>query len=255
MDMTPQTAWLIAISAVVIVGVVAFFIGRSTAGTKARIDELEAELRGKQQEVEAYRKDVEAHFDKTATLFVSMAGSYKELFEHLSSGYETLSTGSARTLFQQRVDALLVGSAREDGSRLLGAGAVASAAVGVAAAGAAGEAASAAAETVAADAPPADALPESAAAPEASAAPAEVSSPAGVFDEPAHAQAMSERADEGASQAFAAESTRAQPAGAEPTGADAVADDADAIVRRAEGGGFDLDATASPTPAERADAR
>ena len=43
MDMTPQTAWLIAISAVVIVGVVAFFIGRSTAGTKGRIDELEAE--------------------------------------------------------------------------------------------------------------------------------------------------------------------------------------------------------------------
>ena len=103
MDMTPQTAWLIAISAVVLVGVVAFFIGRSTAGTKARIDELEAELRGRTQEGEAYRKDVEAHFDKTATLFVSMAGSYKEMFEHLSSGYEQLSTGSARELFQQRV--------------------------------------------------------------------------------------------------------------------------------------------------------
>ena len=77
MDMTPQTAWLIAISAVVIVGVVAFFIGRSTAGTRGRIDELEAELSSKKAEVEGYRKEVEQHLDKTATLFVSMAGSYK----------------------------------------------------------------------------------------------------------------------------------------------------------------------------------
>ena len=69
MDMTPQTAWLIAISAVVIVGVVAFFIGRSTAGTKERIDELEAELSSKKAEVEGYRKEVEQHLDKTATLF------------------------------------------------------------------------------------------------------------------------------------------------------------------------------------------
>ena len=137
MDMTPQTAWLIAISAVVIVGVVAFFIGRSSAGTKDRINELEAELSSKKAEVEGYRKEVEQHFDKTATLFVSMAGSYKEMFEHLSSGYEKLSTGSARELFQQRVDALLLGAARSTGSadeagKLLGGAAgagVASAAV------------------------------------------------------------------------------------------------------------------------------
>lgn len=140
MDMTPQTAWLIAISAVVLVGVAAFFIGRSTAGTKGRIDELEAELSSEKAQVEGYRKEVEQHFDKTATLFVSMAGSYKEMFEHLSSGYEKLSTGSARELFQQRVDALLIGSERNAGatdatSKLLGGAAAAgaaSAAAGVA---------------------------------------------------------------------------------------------------------------------------
>ena len=68
MDMTPQTAWLLAISAVVIVGVIAFFVGRSSAGTKGRIDELEAELARKAEEAERYRKEVDAHFDKTATL-------------------------------------------------------------------------------------------------------------------------------------------------------------------------------------------
>ncbi|TMW76982.1 DUF1043 family protein [Thauera sp. UPWRP] len=105
--MTPQTAWLLAISAVVIVGVIAFFVGRSSAGTKGRIDELEAELARKAEEAERYRKEVDAHFDKTATLFVSMAGSYKELFEHLSAGYDKLSGASARERFQERVDALL----------------------------------------------------------------------------------------------------------------------------------------------------
>lgn len=142
MDMTPQTAWLIAISAVVLVGVVAFFIGRSTAGTKGRIDELEAELSSKKAEAEGYRKEVEQHLDKTATLFVAMAGSYKDMFEHVSSGYEKLSTGSARELFQQRVDALLIGSARstgaaDDAGKLLGGAAAAGAGVAAAAAAAA----------------------------------------------------------------------------------------------------------------------
>jgi len=40
-----------------------------------------------------------------------MAGSYKDLFEHLSSGYEQLSSGSARQLFRDRVVSLLVGNA------------------------------------------------------------------------------------------------------------------------------------------------
>jgi uncharacterized membrane-anchored protein YhcB (DUF1043 family) len=126
MDMTPQTAWLLAISAVVIVGVVAFFVGRGTAGTKARIEELEVELARKRDEAERYRKEVDAHFDKTATLFVSMAGSYKELFEHLSVGYDTLSGASARERFQARVDALLPGRALAPaaGALLAGAGEV-----------------------------------------------------------------------------------------------------------------------------------
>lgn len=149
MDMTPQTVWLIGILAVLIVGVAAFFIGRGSAsGDSSRVEELEAELRSKQQEVDAYRKDVEAHFDRTATLFVGMAGSYKGLFEHLSEGYEKLSTGSARELFQQRVDALLIGTARSadeqaDRGKLLGAAATAAVASAAAASAAANDTATA----------------------------------------------------------------------------------------------------------------
>ncbi|MDX9699687.1 MAG: DUF1043 family protein, partial [Rhodocyclaceae bacterium] len=103
--MTEQTWWVVAVVAVVVAAVIGFFIGRVTAGGRERIEALEKELAGNKAQIEAYRKEVEAHFDRTASLFVDMAGSYKSLFEHLSSGYEKLSTGSARGLFKERVAA------------------------------------------------------------------------------------------------------------------------------------------------------
>lgn len=107
--MTPQTAWLLAISAVIIAALIGFFIGRQFGAGRSRIDELEAELSRKKDEADRYRDEVAAHFDQSATLFVSMAGSYKALFEHLSAGYETLAPASSRERFQQRVEALQVG--------------------------------------------------------------------------------------------------------------------------------------------------
>ncbi|MFN3987058.1 MAG: ZapG family protein [Rhodocyclaceae bacterium] len=112
--MTEQTWWVVAVVAVIVAGVIGFVVGRMTTGTKARIEELEGELERHKAQIDAYRKDVDAHFDKTASLFVSMAGSYKELFEHLSSGYETLSSGDARGLFKERVAALLIGAPRAE---------------------------------------------------------------------------------------------------------------------------------------------
>jgi uncharacterized membrane-anchored protein YhcB (DUF1043 family) len=111
--MTTETAWLLAILAVIIAGGIGYFVGRRSATDRKRIEELESEIRRKQDQSDDYRKEVATHFDKTATLFVSMAGSYKELFEHLSTGYEKLSAGSAREILHQRVDALLVGNSHE----------------------------------------------------------------------------------------------------------------------------------------------
>ena len=250
MDMTPQTAWLIAISAVVIVGVVAFFIGRSTAGTKDRIDELEAELSSKKAEVEGYRKEVEQHLDKTATLFVSMAGSYKEMFEHVSSGYEKLSTGSARELFQQRVDALLIGGGRSTGEggeagKLLGAAAAAGAA---GAASAAGASAAAGAETGSGtDAPQTEAAqPEQAteATPEGRAEPEWRSEP--TLDAGSQGAAPAVEAD--AATAAAAATRELEPS---------AADETDERMRRAEGIAFDptLDEAPARDEAPRSELR
>ncbi|NMG47201.1 DUF1043 family protein [Azoarcus communis] len=108
--MTEQTAWLVGIFAVVLAGLVGFFAGRRFSGARERIEALEAEVTRQKDEISGYKREVEKHFDKTATLFVSMAGSYKELFEHLSSGYEQLSAGSARELFKDRVSNMLLGN-------------------------------------------------------------------------------------------------------------------------------------------------
>ena len=256
MDMTPQTAWLIAISAVVIVGVVAFFIGRSTAGTKDRIDELEAELSSKKAEVEGYRKEVEQHLDKTATLFVSMAGSYKEMFEHVSSGYEKLSTGSARELFQQRVDALLIGAGRSAGE-----GGDAGNLLGAAAAGVAGAASVAgvtsAAVAGAATAPGAEAATE---APTEAAEPAQPMEPAADPEAVGRAEPewRSEPTVEAGSQgaAPAVEADVAAAAGTrelEPS----AADETDERMRRAEGIAFDptLDEAPARDEAPRSELR
>lgn len=106
--MTEQMGWVLAIAAVILAAVIGFFVGRRSGSSKERIEELETEVTRQKEEISIYKQEVESHFDKTATLFVSMAGSYKDLFEHLSSGYEKLSEGSARELFKERVASLLL---------------------------------------------------------------------------------------------------------------------------------------------------
>ena len=109
--MTMEAWWALGIGGAVVAAVIGFLIGRMSGGPKKKVEALQSELARAREENSRYRKEVDAHFDKTATLFVSMAGSYKTLFEHLSSGYEKLSDGSARDLFRERVGALLPGSA------------------------------------------------------------------------------------------------------------------------------------------------
>lgn len=102
--------WAVVIVAVVFAALIGFLAGRSGGkSAKKKLDELETELARKGGELEDYKRRVDAHFDRSAELFVSMAGSYKSLFEHLSSGYEQLSDGrSGRDLFRERVATLLL---------------------------------------------------------------------------------------------------------------------------------------------------
>ena len=82
--MTTEQIWMgVGLAVVLLAGFGGYFIGRSLGGSGKRVSELESEVERQKEEVEEYKKTVESHFDKSATLFVSMAGSYKEMFEHL----------------------------------------------------------------------------------------------------------------------------------------------------------------------------
>lgn len=126
--MDVQQVWAIAAVAALIAGLAGFLIGRSRpdpqaghAGQaeqariqalEAEIGERKAELDRRQAELDGYRGAVDAHFDKTATLFAEMAGSYRNLFQHLSSDYEKLSSASDRERFKARISALLLDDER-----------------------------------------------------------------------------------------------------------------------------------------------
>lgn len=112
--------WLVVIVLVVAAAVIGFYLGRvSAGGARQKAVELEAEVERQKSELNEYRREVDAHFDQTASLFVSMAGSYKALFEHLNSGYEKLAGNEGRDLFRERIASLLLDGRQDEHSRYL----------------------------------------------------------------------------------------------------------------------------------------
>lgn len=126
-------AWVFVIVVAAIAAAVGFLVGRSGGkDTKKKLCDAEAEITRKNDELATYKRQVDEHFDRTATLFVSMAGSYKSLFEHLSTGYEQLSDGrSSRDLFRERVATLLLDGPQQDEAVTESAAAAAAPAVAV----------------------------------------------------------------------------------------------------------------------------
>jgi uncharacterized protein len=106
--------WLVLILTVIFAGLVGFAIGRRKAPggqdeIKNLMQEYEQQLSQKNEELEAYQQVVHEHYDSTADLFKNMAGSYKELFDHLSVGYERLGNLSDKRVLPERAGALLDG--------------------------------------------------------------------------------------------------------------------------------------------------
>lgn len=112
--MTETEIWTITAIAVVIAALIGFAIGRkqqpgSNDKLKTLSEEYELRLAEKQAEIDDYRDRVHSHYEKTAGLFVSMAGSYKELFDHLSEGYEQIGDNATQKILPERAGALLDG--------------------------------------------------------------------------------------------------------------------------------------------------
>lgn len=112
--MTTATIWTIFVLGFIFAALIGFALGRRKApGGTAQLKEIEEqheqELAQKQLELEAYQEEVHQHYHKTANLFKDMAGSYKELFDHLSVGYEQLGDLSDQRVLPERAGALLDG--------------------------------------------------------------------------------------------------------------------------------------------------
>ena len=59
-------------------------------GNRQRIRELESSLVSEQQQFHDYREQVSQHFMKTSDLVQKMTASYRDVYEHLASGSQTL---------------------------------------------------------------------------------------------------------------------------------------------------------------------
>jgi len=113
--MTTNEMWGIVIIAAIFAALIGFILGRRKApGGKAEISNLigeyEQKLNQQQAELDSYKSQVHTHYDQTATLFKDMAGSYKKMFDHLSTGNEQLGNLSEQRVLPERAGALLDGS-------------------------------------------------------------------------------------------------------------------------------------------------
>lgn len=98
---------LLMLLAVLLAGLLGFWIGRSTSQERRLIRELEAELDHRMQELNRYRAAVNQHFDRTATLFAGMAGAYRDLYHHLAESCEELVDKSTRERLEDRAGRVL----------------------------------------------------------------------------------------------------------------------------------------------------
>lgn len=88
----------ICIAALLVGAIIGFFIGRRTANDQKQIRELQGLLANSKSEHEAYRQQVNNHFQKTSELFGRMTDSYKTVFLHLAEGSEQLCSSDAAKL-------------------------------------------------------------------------------------------------------------------------------------------------------------
>lgn len=106
--------WIIIVCAVAGSGVFGYLMGRRNQPASAEdIEHIRAlheqQLMQKQAEFDAYREEVHQHHEKTANLFVSMAAPYREMFDHLSEGYDRLGDFTQHKILPERPGALLDG--------------------------------------------------------------------------------------------------------------------------------------------------
>ena len=91
---------------------IGFFLGKWFAPDEKKVKALEAMLAEKEKQHDVYREQVAGHFSDTAKQFNNMTSQYRELYDHLSEGAQTLCERRSipRELSTAHVDILAVES-------------------------------------------------------------------------------------------------------------------------------------------------
>lgn len=79
--------WLIGAVALIIGGLIGFMVGSSGCSKSSK---LSSQLEEAQKNLDNYKAEVNAHFEKTAELVNNLTNSYKDVHQHLASGAQGL---------------------------------------------------------------------------------------------------------------------------------------------------------------------
>lgn len=84
------TAIALLIAGVILGALIGYFIRQPTKEAKQREDQLNEQIKHKEDELAQYKQQVADHFLHTANLVNSMTESYRAVHEHLADGARTL---------------------------------------------------------------------------------------------------------------------------------------------------------------------
>ncbi len=87
--------WLLVVA---LVGAAGFFAGRHFSTGRKHAEQLQANLAEKDEEIKAYRQQVNQHFSETAQLFGDLTNHYRHLYDHLAQGANRLCEGDTARL-------------------------------------------------------------------------------------------------------------------------------------------------------------
>ncbi len=109
-----MTIWITGIACLALGLVIGAACASRFGGGSARVRELEEQLRRLRESDRDYRESVAEHFSATAGLVKQMTESYKDVYQHLAAGAQSLCSAEvASRLLPANTDAVFEGSRSE----------------------------------------------------------------------------------------------------------------------------------------------
>ena len=111
-----MTIWLTGIACLALGLVIGAAFASRLGGGPARVRELEEQLRRLRESDREYRESVSEHFSTTAELVKHMTESYKDVYQHLATGAQSLCSAEvASRLLPTNSNSVFEGSVSEPG--------------------------------------------------------------------------------------------------------------------------------------------